>query len=438
VLALDDLAARLRNASPGLIYTLGLAVGLLVALAGAIYLSYWGGVTTSNAFKYQTAVVSAQRDAEVLQVEQFERKTPPAQLRAYEKLLQSDLARIDAVAENPGERAPSFKVPAKSAVDYELLYQQLHAREIVGRQRFDDSVSNNVRNRNLSNVLFAVVALLFTFFSARLRRRIEQGRSLVENLQRAFLSRRTELPNVRIGSVLISATEGEQIGGDIFDVYPIDGRYGAFLVADVSGKGVAAAVDTAFIKYAMRTLLSEVNDPGAVLTRFSLLYARNAESDDTFVVLFLGILDTQTGELRYASAGHEPAWLRTGNTVHILPPTGPIVGVLTDTEYGSQTAQMRGGDMLVVSTDGLTESRDAQGNMLDAEGVRRWIEQIDEGAQATADGIVRRLRRRSTRIDDDLAILVVCYRPTKTSSGIVTLSEAPKARSRSATVSSGT
>jgi len=438
VLALENAVARLRTSSPGLVYTLALAFGLLIALGGAIYLSYWGGVTTSNAFKYQTAVVAAQRDAEVLQVEQFERKAPPAQLRVYEKLLASDLARIDAVAENPTERAPAFEVPAKSQAAYENLYQELRAREILGKQRFEDSVTTNVRNRNLSNVLFAVVALLFTFISARLRRRIEQGRSLVENLQRAFLSRRTELPNVRIGSVLISATEGEQIGGDIFDVYPIDGRYGAFLVADVSGKGVAAAVDTAFIKYAIRTLLSEANDPGAVLTRFSLLYARNAESDDTFVVLFLGILDTQTGELRYASAGHEPAWLRSGTTVRTLPPTGPLVGVLTDTEYGSQTAQMSGGDMLVVSTDGLTESRDAHGEMLDAEGVRRWIEQIDEGAQATADGIVRRLRRRSKRIDDDLAILVVCYRPSKSSSGIVTLSEAPKARSRSATVSTAT
>ncbi len=410
VLALDDLAARLRTSSPWLIYTIGLAIGLLIALGGAIYLSYWGGVTTSNAFKYQTAVVAAQRDAEVLEVEQFDRKSSPVQLRVYEKLLQSDLARIDAVAENRIERAPRFQIPARSQVGYENLYRQLKALEVVGQQRFADSVNTNVRNRDLSNVLFAVVALLFTFIAAGLRLRVAESRSLVENLQRAFLSRRSELPNVRIGDVLISA-EGARIGGDLFDVYSIDGRYGALLVADVSGKGIAAAVDTAFIKYAIRTLLSEVNDPGTVLTRFSPLYARNAESRDTFVVLFLAILDTQTGEVRYASAGHEPAWLRSGKTVETLPPTGPLVGVLDDTEYGSQTVKLQPGDMLVISTDGLTESRDARGEMLDAEGVRHWLEQIDAGAQATADAIVRRLRRRSRRIDDDLAILVVCYRP---------------------------
>ena len=409
--AIDTALTRLRDTSPGLPYTFGLAVGLVLALAGAIYLSYWGGLTTEDAFKYQSAVVATQRDAEVLEVEQFERRAKPVLLRALEKLLESDLARIDAIAANPAERAPTFQIPPKSVAAFQTLNEQLHVLEALGVKRFEASVNANVRNRNLSNVLFAVVALLFTFISARLRRRVEEGRTLVENLQRAFISRRTELPNVKIGSVLISATEGSQIGGDLFDIYSIDGRYGSFLVADVSGKGVAAAVDTAFIKYAIRTLLSEVKDPGNVLVRFSSLYSRNAESDETFVVLFLGIIDTETGEVSYASAGHEPAWLRTEDGVHTLSPTGPLVGVVPDTEYSSQTVQLQPGDALVVATDGLTESRDARGRMLEADGVRQWLEEIKASAQGTADAIVRRLRRRSRRIEDDLAILVVRYEP---------------------------
>src|ERR1700688_46991 len=401
--AIDTALTRLRVATPGRSYTFALAVGLVLALAGAIYLSYWGGLTTEDVFKYQSAVVAAQRDAEVLEVEQFERRAKPVQLRAFEKLLESDLARIDAIAANPAERAPAFQIPPESVAAFQTLNEQLHVREALGEKRFEASVNSNVRNRNLSNVLFAVVALLFTFISARLRRRVEESRTLVENLQRAFISRRTELPNLKIGSVLISATEGAQIGGDLFDIYSIDGRYGSFLVADVSGKGVAAAVDTAFIKYAIRTLLSEVKDPGDVLARFSSLYSRNAESDETFVVLFLGIVDTETGEVCYASAGHEPAWLRTERDVQTLTPTGPLVGVLSDTQYSSQTVRLQPGDALIVATDGLTESRDKRGRMLDADGVRRWLEEIEGSAQATADAIVRRLRRRSRRIDDDLA-----------------------------------
>jgi serine phosphatase RsbU (regulator of sigma subunit) len=69
------------------------------------------------------------------------------------------------------------------------------------------------------------------------------------------------------------------------------------------------------------------------------------------------------------------------------------------------------GDALVVSTDGLTESRDARDNLLGAEAVSAWLAELAGPAQGTADAIVRRLRRRSSRITDDLAILVVRYEP---------------------------
>ena len=409
---IETLLERLRGASSGLPYTVALATGLVLAFAYATYLSYWGGKSVSNAFAYQTSVVAAQRDAELLEVEQFDRKAPAEQLRSYKKLLDSDLSLIDAGAESLEERAPPFHFPAQRG-DYARLSGQLHVLEDLGTQRFQSAVDGNVRTRNLSNGMFAIVALFFTLFQARLRKRIEEGRTLVENLQRAFISRRMELPNIGLGSVLISATEGAQIGGDLFDVYNIDGRHGSFLVADVSGKGVAAAVDTAFIKYAIRTLLSELRDPAEVLTRFAALYDRNAESEDTFVVLFLGVVDTETGEVRFASAGHEPAWARMGKSIRILPPTGPLVGVMPDAVYGSSTLQLSAGDAIIVSTDGLTESRDARGRMLDADGVRSWLEDIEGGAQATAEAIVRRLRKRSARIDDDLAILVVRYDPRR-------------------------
>jgi serine phosphatase RsbU (regulator of sigma subunit) len=401
---------RLRGLSAGTLYTIALATGLVVALVWALYLSYWGGVDVSNAFDYQSAVVAAQRDAELLEVEQNDRRGVRTQLRPYEKLLDSDLSRIEATAASPAQRAPLIRFPATVA-GYQRLDAQLRALEELGRRRFADAASLNERTRNASNVMFALVALLFTIVQERLRRRIEVNRSLVERLQRAFISRHGDLPNVAVGSVLISATQGSQIGGDLFDVFSYDGRLGAFLVADVSGKGIDAAVDTAFIKYAIRALFSERSDPGDVLTRFAAIYSHNAESDDTFVVLFLGVIDTETGVVRYASAGHEPAWVRTGGQVRILPPTGPLIGVIPDTQYESHRFELGAGDEILISTDGLTESRDARGKLLEAEGVHAWFSEARSGAQETADGIVQRLRKRSRRIDDDLAILVLRYEP---------------------------
>jgi sigma-B regulation protein RsbU (phosphoserine phosphatase) len=184
-----------------------------------------------------------------------------------------------------------------------------------------------------------------------------------------------------------------------------------FMVADVSGKGIDAAVDTALIKYSLRTLLREDGDPGRALSKFGALYAQSAENPESFVVIFLGVIDLDTGTVRYASAGHEPAWAVFGRTVRALQPTGPIVGIDADAEYETHTILLRPGDGIVVSTDGLTESRDPKGQLLGAEGVARWLGEIEGDAQTVADTMVERLRARSSGIADDLAILVVRYAP---------------------------
>jgi serine phosphatase RsbU (regulator of sigma subunit) len=407
---------RLRGSPSGLYYTLALAGGLLAAFIWATYLSYWGGENITNAFKYQTAVVAAQRDTDILQHESTG-NVPPDDV-VLEKLLDSDLLRIDDFAETKEERAPNFGFPTTSQ-KLVSLGDNLKERELLGEDRFTRAVSQNGVTRNLSNALFAIVALLFTLVQARLRRRLEQGRSVVESLQRAFISRRIDLPNVTLGTVLISATAGSEVGGDLFDVYAVDDRYGSFLIADVSGKGIDAAVDTAFIKYSIRTLLGESRDPGSVLTKFAALFERNIERSETFVVLFLGVIDTQTGDVRYAAAGHEPAWVRRGREVETLVPTGPIVGILSEVTYESRSLQLASGDSILVSTDGLTESRNGRGQQLGADGVARWFGEIGGGAQQAADAIVQRLRRRSRRITDDLAILVVRYSPKRR--GMVTV-----------------
>ncbi len=402
--------SRVAAFSRQTVVTLALVVGLLVAFAYATYLSYYSSVGSRNAFAYQSAVVAAQRDSELLELEQVDRHVSLAQLRPYEKLLVSDLDRVDAIAGKADERAPRFRLPA-SAADFERLSTELLVRERLGQNRFEATVRHNRRTRDISNAMFAFVALLFALIAGRLRRRIEEGRSLVARLQRAFISRRRPIQNVDVGSVLLSATRGSNVGGDTHDALSFDGRQAMFLIADVSGKGIDAAVDTALIKYSIRTLFSEENDPGLVLSKFAKLYVASAENPDSFVVMFLAVMDLADGTVRYASAGHEPAWVQLGQDVAALAPTGPIVGIEPEPTYATRVFHLRRGDALVVSTDGLTESRDAGGNFLGSDAVSVWIGELTGDAQTMADAIVRRLRRRSSRITDDLAILVVRYAP---------------------------
>jgi serine phosphatase RsbU (regulator of sigma subunit) len=416
----DDLGARLRTRQTTV--TLLLVVGLTLAFVYAVRLSYFGAEDITNAFGYQSAVVSAQRDSELLEVEQFDRQAPAPVLRPFESLLALDLHNIDTLADTEPERAPPFRFPA-TRESYEALTAALVKRQQYGEDRFTATVRGNRHSRDLSNALFAVVALLFAFLSGRLRRTIEEGRSLVERLQRAFISRRREIPGVDLGSVLLSATRGSSVGGDTHDAFTLDRKTAMFLVADVSGKGIDAAVDTALIKYTIRTLFSVEPDPASILTRFAEMYEASAENLETFVVLFLAVVDLRDGTVRYASAGHEPAWTILGQDVVALAPTGPIVHSELVPAFETRELHLRPGDALVIATDGLTESRDGRGRQLGTSGVIVWLSELSGSAQNIADSIVRRLRKRSSRITDDLAILVVRYAPGTAAPAVI--SEAP-------------
>jgi serine phosphatase RsbU (regulator of sigma subunit) len=405
---------RPEAVSRRVVVTLILVFGLLGAFGYATYLSYYGGLDLSNAFDYKTAVLSAQRDSELLEVEQFDRRSSPAALRPYIKLLASDLQRIATFAAAPNEAPPTFVLPTRRE-GYEVLSAKLAALSELDTQRFESSLQTNSHTRDLSSAFWVIVALLLAVLSSRLRATIEEGRSLVERLQRAFISKRRAIPNLDLGAVLISATEGSKVGGDVYDVFTFDNRSAMLFVGDVSGKGIDAAVDTALVKYSLRTLFTLGVEPGEMLQRFASIYEKSAEDPEAFIVLFLAIIDLTDGRVRYASAGHEPAWVLMNQGATRLEPTGPIVGVVSNATYATKTLYLRDDDTLVITTDGFTESRDSRGRLLGADGASGWLSEMGGDAQKIADRLVRRIRRRSRGIGDDLAILVVRFMPQRPS-----------------------
>jgi len=391
---------------------LALFVGLLVALWLAIYFSYYAQREISAAFLYQEAVVAAERDIDALVVEQFDRRIGETDLRPYVKLFQSDLDTVGARAQNPEEFPPQAHFPATREA-YARLSDALAVREARGRARFADAVVHNTYSRNAGNALFFVVAFLFMLVQARMRRRIDAERALVAGLQRAMLSRRREIRNFEVGGVLLSATRGANVGGDLYEVFPGADHEALFLIADVSGKGLRAAVDTAFVKYSIRTLFFSTSDPAEILRGFSAMYGRSVENPESFVVLFLGVLDLRTGDVRYASAGQEGLRRTAAGEVRRLAPTGPIVGIDPAAIYETGAFRLAPGDAIFLTTDGATESRDQRGDLLGIEGLAAWVASAPQAAQAAADEIVARVRRRSRRISDDLAVLVLRYDPAE-------------------------
>ncbi len=209
-----------------------------------------------------------------------------------------------------------------------------------------------------------------------------------------------------------AALDEAVIGGDFFDLFPLgDTRIGV-VMADVSGKGLAAAVQTALLKYTLRGFALEAPDaPAEVLARLNGVLCSPMSSHDGFVTLFYGVLDVVTGDLSYASAGHEPPLRRAGVGGEVAPLPecdGMVLGAMPGVAYEQCRACLDPGDLLLLYTDGLTEARAADGSFLEVEGLSALLPRADVSASEavatlydSAASFADNVRR------DDVAILVL-------------------------------
>jgi sigma-B regulation protein RsbU (phosphoserine phosphatase) len=153
------------------------------------------------------------------------------------------------------------------------------------------------------------------------------------------------------------------IAGDFFDFFFISDNVLAFVIADVSGKGISAAMFMAVSRTMLRdnSLLSEA--PATIMGKVS--HMLSLENDKLmFVTVFYGHYNIMTGELRYVNAGHNPPILiRKNGRMEELTPTGPLAGVLPDAKYTERTACLEPDDLLVCFTDGVTEACVAGGEL---------------------------------------------------------------------------
>jgi serine phosphatase RsbU (regulator of sigma subunit) len=262
---------------------------------------------------------------------------------------------------------------------------------------------------SIGTITFFLIAALVSGVSRRQAvAALEREQSLVAALQQTLRVDGVQLPRTSVGYAYTSATREALVGGDLIDTWRADAQRGWFLIADASGKGIDAARHSAFAQYAIRTLSAEYADPGAVLERFNALFLDTFDDPGVFVVAFLGAFDAQSGVLRYASAGHSIAFIVRSDGVEQLAPTGSIIGMDRGETYTERTAQLTAGETIVLATDGLTECRDASGEMLGEDGVIALLRADCAEPQALCDRLVREARRRSRgEVTDDLAILVL-------------------------------
>jgi len=257
-------------------------------------------------------------------------------------------------------------------------------------------------------LIFALAAVLLTVRTSMARDRLEREHSIVETFEDALRVGWDPLPATAFGSRYLSATAEAQVGGDLIDMWRIDDQRGFVLIADVSGKGIEAAVNTAFVKYGIRTLAADLDDPALILERFNELFHQTIVNPQLFVGVFLGLLDTGTGQLIYASAGHGCVFRRRDVEVTLLEPTGPVIGIDAGATFALREINLEAGDIFVLTTDGFTEARDQSGEMLGDHAAAALIASAPEDPQSLCDYLVETITVRSGgRIADDLALLAI-------------------------------
>ena len=205
-----------------------------------------------------------------------------------------------------------------------------------------------------------------------------------------------------------------EVGGDFYDFFMVDATRCAVVVADVSGKGVPAALFMMRAKALLRQLLAEGLAPEQAMERANEgLSADNEEN--MFVTVWLGMLDCATGTLRYANGGHNPAILRCadGTVAWLRNRSGLLLGGFAGMPYKGLERTMAPGDALVLYTDGVTEAMDEEQRCYGNDRLEALVGSMGdvEPAQAAAaiEADVRAFAGAAEQADD-ITILVLRYR----------------------------
>jgi serine phosphatase RsbU (regulator of sigma subunit) len=242
---------------------------------------------------------------------------------------------------------------------------------------------------------------------------LKQELELAHNIQASFLS--TDFPRLDTLEIFATMQPAKEVGGDFYDFFELPGgRYGV-VVADVSGKGVGAAMFMAVARTVIRSTARVIADPGDCLSQANDLLARENKAQ-MFVTVFYAVLDTRTGVVTYANAGHNPPIRLAGERAPVmLKSNGDMaLGILEGLSYETEELSLAPGETLLLYTDGVTE---AFNDFQEAFGEKRLFGSLSTLGRADVvtiiDALVTDVKTFTAGAprSDDLTCLALCYRP---------------------------
>lgn len=230
-------------------------------------------------------------------------------------------------------------------------------------------------------------------------------------IQHAILPKNFNMNRFPDMDIYASMEAAKDVGGDFYDFFPIDNTRMGFVMADVSGKGVPAAMMMAV----GRTMIKAIGSRGiasceCMKTVNNLLCKEN--TDFMFITTFYGIIDTVTGEVDYTNAGHNPQYvLHADGSLSVLNPIGNIaLGIMEDMDYRSSSTVLKPGEHIVMFTDGVTEAENSNYDQLGEEKLEACLKNMAGAGSKeiveSVNGLVKDFANGNPQ-NDDVTILVI-------------------------------
>jgi phosphoserine phosphatase RsbU/P len=245
----------------------------------------------------------------------------------------------------------------------------------------------------------------------RSRQRMEEELRIARAIQESLLPR--ALPSTGWLRAAGHSVPSHQVGGDYFDLHPIEASTWALINADVSGKGVSSALLASLIQGVFLASAHAGVPPEQAIARLSRFFLDRTEGEK-YATIFYGTLEA-SGILRYVNAGHCPPLLvRAGGGIQRLAASGLPAGMLEEAEYEARAVTLQRGDMLVLYTDGLTEAEDPDGRIFGEGGLLEVVRaNAAHGCRALHEALDRAVTRftQGAVQKDDMTLMVVEYSP---------------------------
>jgi phosphoserine phosphatase RsbU/P len=267
----------------------------------------------------------------------------------------------------------------------------------------------------------------------RERQRLEQEINIARDIQQALLPRNfPDAPNFAVTGVNFPCLS---VGGDYFDVFPLSDGRTAFVIADVSGKGLGAAILTTMLQGALSGMTLGT-DPARVFNHVNRFLCDHSEVG-RYATVFFGLLDND-GHLEFINAGHpSPFLIRRGTAEESFTEGSYPVGLVPEAQYTAAGLKLEPGDTLVLFTDGVTEAMDPDEQLFGVPRLKKVLtgqlecplEQLQKCVLEAVENFTRGARQA-----DDLTLLIVRYRAAAASA--TTDADVPRSVSDSSSAAS--